>query len=57
MPELLGRIAAAPVRCPACGVLLSGPIMTDLVATMRQADSLVLRMRAGAASVTGLLVE
>ena len=38
------------MRCPACGVELAGATVTELVATLRRADSLVDRMRAESAT-------
>lgn len=38
-----------PLRCPACGVGLTGPTVAELVTTLRRADDLVGRMRAEAA--------
>jgi len=49
-----------PLRCPACGVELTGPTVSELVTTLRRADDLVGRMRAevtvpGSSPATGPL--
>ena len=44
-PSCLAVLPARPLRCPACGVELTGPTVAELVTTLRRADSLVDRMR------------
>ena len=39
-------LPARPLRCPACGVALTGPNVAELVTTLRRADLLVDLMRA-----------
>jgi hypothetical protein len=43
-------LPAQPLRCPRCGVDLTGTTVTELVTTLRRADSLVDRMRADLAT-------
>ena len=43
-------LPAQPLRCPSCGVDLTGTTVTELVTTLRRADSLVDRMRADRAT-------
>jgi hypothetical protein len=45
-------LPAQPLRCPSCGVDLTGPTVTELVTTLRRADSLVDRMRADRATAS-----
>ena len=49
-PSCSAALPQRPLRCPACGVDLTGPIVTDLVTTLRRADTLVMQMRADLAS-------
>lgn len=49
-PSCLAGLPSQPLRCPVCGVDLTGPTVTELVTTLRRADSLVMRMRADMAA-------
>ena len=44
-PSCLASLPPQPLRCPVCGVDLTGPTVTELVTTLRRADSLVMRLR------------
>lgn len=45
-PSCLAPLPVRPMRCPTCGVELTGATVADLVTTLRRADSLVNLMRA-----------
>lgn len=45
-PICAATLPARPLSCPACGVALTGPTVTELVSALRRADSLADRMRA-----------
>lgn len=49
-PSCSAALPPRPLRCAVCGVDLTGPTVTDLVTTLRRADSLVMQMRADLAS-------
>jgi hypothetical protein len=44
-PSCSAQLPPKPVRCPICWVDLTGSTVTELVSTLRRADSLVTRMR------------
>ncbi len=45
-PSCRAALPIRPLRCPSCGVDLTGVTVTELVGALRLADSLVDRMRA-----------
>ena len=49
-PSCLAWLPPQTLRCPVCGVDLTGPTVTELVTTLRRADSLVDLMRADQAA-------
>ncbi len=51
-PSCSAGLPARPVRCLVCGVDLTGPTVSELITTLRRADSLVDRMRVDVAAAT-----
>lgn len=49
-PDCAAALPAAPGRCPSCGLPLTGPLAGELLRTLRRADDLLDRLRAGIAA-------
>ena len=47
-PDCRNPLPTAPFRCPACALPLQGFLATELLATLREADDLLDRLRASA---------
>ena len=45
-PDCSARLPGEVVTCPGCGILLTGPLASELLATLRAADGLLARLRA-----------
>ena len=50
-PVCAALLPPQPLRCPVCAVELTGPTVTELVMTLRQADELVAQMQANTVTV------
>ncbi len=47
-PDCRSALPAAPFRCPTCSLPLHGFLATELLSTLREADDLLVRLRASA---------